>query len=105
ARALAGDPEVMLLDEPFSALDPLIRRDMQNEGIRLHHDLKTTRVFIPHGLAEALKLGAHVMIMRGGKIVQIGKPEELVARPADDYVADFVRDITKSHALPLSLAM
>ena len=71
ARALAGNPEVMLLDEPFSALDPLIRRDMQNEVIRLHHDLKKTMVFITHDLAEALKLGDHVMIMRGGQ----GRPD------------------------------
>ena len=105
ARALAGNPEVMLLDEPFSALDPLIRRDMQNEVIRLHHDLRKTMVFITHDLAEALKLGDHVMIMRDGKVVQIGRPEELVARPADDYVADFVRDIPKSHVLTLRWAM
>jgi glycine betaine/proline transport system ATP-binding protein len=105
ARALAGDPEVMLLDEPFSALDPLIRRDMQNEVIRLHHDLKKTMVFITHDLAEALKLGDHVMIMRGGKVVQIGRPEELVARPADEYVEDFVRDIPKSHVLTLHWVM
>jgi glycine betaine/proline transport system ATP-binding protein len=105
ARALAGDPEVMLLDEPFSALDPLIRRDMQNEVIRLHHDLKKTMVFITHDLAEALKLGDHVMIMRGGKVVQIGRPEELVARPADEYVEDFVRDIPKSHVLTLRWVM
>ncbi len=105
ARALASDPEVMLLDEPFSALDPLIRRDMQNEVIRLHRDLKKTMVFITHDLAEALKLGDHVMIMRGGAVVQIGKPEELVARPAVDYVADFVRDIPKSHVLTLRWVM
>jgi glycine betaine/proline transport system ATP-binding protein len=105
ARALAGDPEVMLLDEPFSALDPLIRRDMQNEVIRLHHDLKKTMVFITHDLAEALKLGDHVMIMRAGKVVQIGRPEELVARPADAYVEDFVRDIPKSHVLTLRWVM
>jgi glycine betaine/proline transport system ATP-binding protein len=105
ARALAGDPEVMLLDEPFSALDPLIRRDMQNEVIRLHHDLRKTMVFITHDLAEALKLGDHVMIMRAGKVVQIGRPEELVARPADAYVEDFVRDIPKSHVLTLEWVM
>ncbi|MBA2720589.1 MAG: glycine betaine/L-proline ABC transporter ATP-binding protein [Chloroflexi bacterium] len=105
ARALAGDPEVMLLDEPFSALDPLIRRDMQNEVIRLHDDLKKTMVFITHDLAEALKLGDHVMIMRAGKVVQIGRPEELVARPADAYVEDFVRDIPKSHVLTLRWVM
>jgi glycine betaine/proline transport system ATP-binding protein len=105
ARALASDPEVMLLDEPFSALDPLIRRDMQNEVIRLHHDLRKTMVFITHDLAEALKLGDHVMIMRAGKVVQIGRPEELVARPADAYVEDFVRDIPKSHVLTLQWVM
>jgi glycine betaine/proline transport system ATP-binding protein len=105
ARALAGDPEVMLLDEPFSALDPLIRRDMQNEVIRLHRELGKTMIFITHDLAEALKLGDHVVIMRGGRVVQIGRPEELVARPADDYVADFVRDIPKSHVLTLRWVM
>jgi glycine betaine/proline transport system ATP-binding protein len=105
ARALAGDPEVMLLDEPFSALDPLIRRDMQNEVIRLHHELGKTMVFITHDLAEALKLGDHVMIMRDGKSVQIGRPEELVARPANEYVEDFVRDIPKSHVLTLHWVM
>src|SRR6478609_401958 len=78
ARALAGDPEVMLLDEPFSALDPLIRRDMQNEILRLHHELGKTMVFITHALAGALKVGDHVMSMRAGQIVQIGRPEELV---------------------------
>jgi glycine betaine/proline transport system ATP-binding protein len=105
ARALAGDPEVMLLDEPFSALDPLIRRDMQNEVIRLHRELGKTMVFITHDLAEALKLGDHVMIMRAGRVVQIGSPEELVAQPADDYVEDFVRDIAKSHVLTLRWIM
>jgi glycine betaine/proline transport system ATP-binding protein len=105
ARALAGDPEVMLLDEPFSALDPLIRRDMQNEVIRLHRELGKTMVFITHDLAEALKLGDHVMIMRAGKVVQIGRPEELVARPADDYVEDFVRDVPRANVLTLRWIM
>jgi glycine betaine/proline transport system ATP-binding protein len=105
ARALAGDPEVMLLDEPFSALDPLIRRDMQNEVIRLHHELGKTMIFITHDLAEALKLGDHVMILRGGRIVQIGRPEDVVGAPADDYVADFVRDVPKSHVLTLRWVM
>ena len=72
ARALAVDPEVMLFDEPFSALDPLIRRDMQNEVLRLHHEVGKTMIFITHDLAEALKLGDHVVIMRDGKIVQSG---------------------------------
>ena len=105
ARALAGNPEVMLFDEPFSALDPLIRRDMQNEVLRLHHELGKTMIFITHDLAEALKLGDHVVIMRGGRVIQSGSPQELVARPADDYVADFVRDVPKSHVLTLRWIM
>lgn len=105
ARALAVDPEVMLFDEPFSALDPLIRRDMQNEVIRLHHEVGKTMVFITHDLAEALKLGDHVAIMRAGEIVQIGRPEEIVGAPADDYVADFVQDVPKSYVLTLGWIM
>ena len=101
ARALAVDPEVMFFDEPFSALDPLIRRDMQNEVLRLHRDVGKTMVFITHDLAEALKLGDHVVIMRDGRIVQAGRPDEVVGAPADDYVADFVRDVPKSHVLTL----
>ena len=101
ARALAVDPEVMFFDEPFSALDPLIRRDMQNEVIRLHHEVGKTMVFITHDLAEALKLGDHIVIMRDGAIVQAGRPDELVGAPADDYVKDFVRDVPKSHVLTL----
>jgi glycine betaine/proline transport system ATP-binding protein len=105
ARALAVDPEVMFFDEPFSALDPLIRRDMQNEVLRLHHEVGKTMVFITHDLAEALKLGDHIVIMREGRIVQSGRPEELVGAPADDYVADFVRDVPKSHVLTLRWIM
>ena len=105
ARALAVDPEVMLLDEPFSALDPLIRRDMQNEVIRLHREMGKTMVFITNDLAEALKLGDHVLIMRAGKIVQSGRPEEIVGAPADDYVTDFVRDVPKAHVLTLRWIM
>jgi glycine betaine/proline transport system ATP-binding protein len=99
ARALAVNPEVMFLDEPFSALDPLIRRDMQNEIVRLHHDLNTTMVFITHDLAEAMRVGDRIAIMRDGAMVQIGTPTELVLNPADDYVADFTNDIPKSHVL------
>ena len=87
ARALAGDPSLLLFDEPFSALDPLIRRDMQNEVIRLHDELGKTMVFITHDLAEALKLGDRILILRDGEIVQIGTPDEVVGAPADDYVA------------------
>jgi glycine betaine/proline transport system ATP-binding protein len=105
ARALAVDPEVMFFDEPFSALDPLIRRDMQNEVIRLHQEVGKTMVFITHDLAEALKLGDHVVIMRDGQIVQVGSPAELVGAPADDYVADFVREVPKSHVLTLRWIM
>ena len=105
ARALAVDPEVMFLDEPFSALDPLIRRDMQNEVKRLHREVGKTMVFITHDLAEALKLGDHIVIMRDGAIVQSGRPEELVGAPADDYVADFVSDVPKSHVLTLRWVM
>jgi glycine betaine/proline transport system ATP-binding protein len=105
ARALAVDPDVMFFDEPFSALDPLIRRDMQNEVIRLHHEVGKTMVFITHDLAEALKLGDHIVIMREGRIVQSGRPEDLVGAPADDYVADFVRDVPKSHVLTLRWIM
>ena len=99
ARALAVDPQVMFLDEPFSALDPLIRRDMQAEVIRLHRDLGKTMVFITHDLSEAMKLGDRIAIMRDGAVVQMGTPEELVANPADAYVTDFIRDIPKSHVL------
>jgi glycine betaine/proline transport system ATP-binding protein len=105
ARALANDPELLLFDEPFSALDPLIRRDMQNEVIRLHQELRKTAVFITHDLAEALKLGDRILIMRDGEIVQIGKPDEVVARPADDYVREFVSDVPKSHVLTLRWVM
>ena len=78
ARALASDPDILMFDEPFSALDPLIRRDMQNEVIRLHHEVGKTMVFITHDLAEALKLGDRILIMRDGEIVQIGTPDEVV---------------------------
>ena len=105
ARALAVDPEVLLFDEPFSALDPLIRRDMQNEVIRLHREVGKTMVFITHDLAEALKLGDHIVIMRDGAIVQAGRPEEVVGAPADDYVADFVRDVPKANVLTLRWVM
>lgn len=101
ARALAVDPQVLLFDEPFSALDPLIRRDMQNEVCRLHEEVGKTMVFITHDLQEALKLGDRILIMRDGEIVQIGTPAEVVAHPADDYVRDFVSDVPRSHVLTL----
>ena len=99
ARALANDPAILLFDEPFSALDPLIRRDMQDEVVRLQRELKKTVVFITHDLAEALKVGDRIAIMRDGRFVQVGTPEEVVAAPADDYVRDFVRDVPRGHVL------
>jgi len=105
ARAFAVDPKVMLYDEPFSALDPLIRRDMQDEVIRLQHETGKTMVFITHDLPEALRLGDRIAIMRDGRVVQLGTPEDLVGSPADDYVANFVRDIPRSHVLTLRWIM
>jgi glycine betaine/proline transport system ATP-binding protein len=99
ARALATDPEIMLFDEPFSALDPLIRRDMQDEVIRLQREVRKTMIFITHDLMEALKLGDRIAIMKDGHFVQIGTPEDVVAHPADDYVADFTRDVPRAHVL------
>jgi glycine betaine/proline transport system ATP-binding protein len=105
ARAFAVDPKVMLYDEPFSALDPLIRRDMQDEVIRLQLETGKTMVFITHDLPEALRLGDRIAIMRDGRIVQLGTPEDLVGSPADEYVANFVRDIPRSHVLTLRWIM
>jgi glycine betaine/proline transport system ATP-binding protein len=105
ARAFAVDPKVMLYDEPFSALDPLIRRDMQDEVCRLQIETGKTMVFITHDLPEALRLGDRIAIMRDGRFVQVGTPEELVGSPADDYVLNFVRDIPKSHVLTLRWIM
>lgn len=99
ARALATDPEIMLFDEPFSALDPLIRRDMQDEVLRLQRELRKTMIFITHDLMEALKLGDRIAVMKDGRFVQVGTPEEVVLRPADDYVADFTRDVPRSHVV------
>ncbi|MGK5498334.1 quaternary amine ABC transporter ATP-binding protein [Streptomyces sp. URMC 125] len=105
ARALAVDPEVLLFDEPFSALDPLIRRDMQEEVIRLHREEGRTMVFITHDLAEALRIGDRIALMRDGEIVQLGTPEEIVAAPADDYVRDFVRDVPREQVVSVRRAM
>ncbi|GAB4283036.1 MAG: glycine betaine/L-proline ABC transporter ATP-binding protein [Roseovarius sp.] len=95
ARALAANPDVLLMDEPFSALDPLIRRQLQDEFIRLSKILKKSTVFITHDLDEAVRIGDRIAIMRDGRMVQIGTPEEIVMHPADDYVADFVAGISR----------
>ena len=105
ARAFATNPAVMLYDEPFSALDPLIRRDMQDEVCRLQEETGQTMVFITHDLPEALRLGDRIAIMRDGEIVQLGTPEEVVGSPADDYVENFVRDVPRSHVLTLRWIM
>ncbi|HEY6793777.1 MAG TPA: betaine/proline/choline family ABC transporter ATP-binding protein, partial [Kineosporiaceae bacterium] len=105
ARALAGAPDVLFFDEPFSALDPLIRRDMQNEVARLHRELGKTMVFITHDLGEALRLGDRILIMRDGREVQLGTGDELVGAPADDYVRDFVRDVPRANVLTLRWIM
>jgi glycine betaine/proline transport system ATP-binding protein len=95
ARALAADPDFLLMDEPFSALDPLIRRQLQSEFIKLSKQMKKTTVFITHDLDEAVRVGHRIAIMRDGKVIQIGTPEEIVVSPADDYVADFVKGISR----------
>ncbi len=95
ARALAADPEFLLMDEPFSALDPLIRRQLQAEFIKLSEQMKKTTVFITHDLDEAVRVGHRIAIMRDGKVIQIGTPEEIVVSPADEYVADFVKGISR----------
>ena len=96
ARGLAAEPEILLMDEPFSALDPLIRRDMQDELLVLQRTLKKTIIFITHDLNEAMILGNQIAIMRNGRFVQTGTAEEIVSSPADDYVAAFTQDIDRS---------
>ena len=99
ARALASDPDILLMDEPFSALDPLIRRGLQDELIRLQEELHKTLVFITHDLEEALKLGDRIALMHGGEFIQVGTPEEIVSLPEDEYVGEFVRGISKTRVM------
>lgn len=94
ARAMAADPEILLMDEPFSALDPLIRRQLQTQFIELSKIFHKTTIFITHDLDEAIRLGDHIAIMKNGRIVQIGTPEDIVTNPKDEYVADFVAGIS-----------
>ena len=105
ARSLALDSEIILMDEPFSALDPLIRRQMQDEFLNLRTMVKKTVVFITHDLLEALKLGDRIAIMKDGEILQIGTPQEIVSHPADDYVAEFVKDVPRAQVIPVESIM
>ena len=105
ARSLAVEPRVWFLDEPFSALDPLIRREMQDEFMRLQSMLRKTIVFITHDFDEAIRLADRIAIMKDGAIIQIGTPEELVTQPADGYVADFTREIPRAKVLSVRAIM
>ncbi len=105
ARALALDPEILLMDEPFSGLDPLIRREMQDELISLQEKVQKTIVFITHDLNEALKLGNHIAIMRDGEIIQLGSPQDIVTNPADSYVQSFVQDVSPAKVIVASSIM
>jgi glycine betaine/proline transport system ATP-binding protein len=105
ARALAADPQILLMDEPFSALDPLIRREMQAELLRIQKEMHKTIVFITHDLDEALKLGDRIAIMRDGAIIQIGTPEEIISTPSDEYVGEFTKDVRKAAVLPIRAIM
>lgn len=99
ARALTNDPDILLMDEPFSALDPLIRREMQLELIKLQKQLQKTIVFITHDVNEAFKIGDRIAVMKDGHVVQIGTPEEIIDEPANDYIVDFTQDIDRSKVL------
>ena len=99
ARALANDPDILLMDEAFSALDPLIRKDMQDELLQLHNNMKKTIIFITHDLDEALRIGDRIALMKDGEIVQIGTPEEILMNPSNEYVERFVEDVDLSKVL------
>jgi glycine betaine/proline transport system ATP-binding protein len=105
ARALATNPQILLMDEAFSALDPLIRSDMQNQLVELQSKLKKTIVFITHDLDESLKLGDHIGILNAGRLVQVGRPEDIILNPADDYVKAFVKDVNRSKVLRAKTVM
>lgn len=99
ARAIANDPDVLLMDEAFSALDPLIRKDMQDELLQLHNDMGKTIIFITHDLDEALRIGDRILLMKDGEVVQIGTPEEILMSPSNEYVERFVEDVDLSKVL------
>ena len=105
ARAMAVDPEILIFDEPFSALDPLIRREMQDELIKIQNEVHKTMIFITHDFLEAIKMGDHIAIMKDGEVVQIGTPEEIVANPVDDYVREFTEDVPRYKVLSVGKIM
>ncbi len=105
ARAMAVDPEILIFDEPFSALDPLIRREMQDELLELQGKLQKTLVFITHDFLEAIKMGDKIAIMKDGQISQVGTPEEIVANPVDNYVRDFTEDVPRYKVLSAGKVM
>ena len=105
ARALATNTDIMLMDEAFSALDPLIRSDMQKQLIDLQSELKKTIVFITHDLDESLRLGDHIGILNGGRLVQVGTPIDIIMNPADDYVEAFVKDVNRAKVIKAKIIM
>ena len=105
ARAMAVDPEILIFDEPFSALDPLIRREMQDELLNIQSEVHKTMIFITHDFLEAIKMGDHIAIMKDGEVVQIGTPEEIVANPVDDYVREFTEDVPRYKVLSVGKIM
>jgi glycine betaine/proline transport system ATP-binding protein len=105
ARAISADPHILLMDEPFSALDPLIRRQLQTQFMRLAADLRKTTLFITHDLDEAIRIGDRIAVMKDGVLIQVGTPEQIVTEPADEYVADFVAGISKLHLVTAARIM
>jgi len=105
ARAMAVDPEILIFDEPFSALDPLIRREMQDELLKIQAEVQKTMIFITHDFLEAIKMGDHIAIMKDGEVVQIGTPEEIVANPVNDYVREFTEDVPRYKVLSVGKIM
>ena len=105
ARAMATDAEILLMDEAFSALDPLIRTDMQDVLLRLQEELHKTIIFITHDLDEALRIGDRIAILRDGLVIQVGDSQEIIMNPADDYIADFIKDINRSRVIEVRSIM
>ena len=105
ARALTTNPDILLMDEPFSALDPLIRRQMQDDLLKLQETIQKTVIFVTHDLDEAVKMGHRIAIMRDGRLIQVGTPEDIVTNPVDDYVEEFVQDVNRGHVVSVGSVM